>query len=392
MFKNMGLFVLGLVLMAGEAMAQVFPVDAATNTTITSVKGDIVAWGVVFIGVATLTIFAYKRVKSDRRLAEAILAKITVDIVEGRYFEKREEQERTFAELMDRYLNEHVRKQMSQRSFNGYTKNLLPFFYGYTLAEITPKRIVAYKAKRYADGVAPATINRELACMKKAFNLAIREWEWCRKNPVARVSMEQERNRRDRWLSTGEEERLLLAARPWLKDIILFALNTGMRMGEILGLTWVGVDLFRRIVTVFKSKNGERRSIPLNQTALELLMHKYGSRLVDTELVFPSEAQTRLNASNISRSLNLALEKAKMTDFHFHELRHTCATRMVQGGVDLYKVQRLLGHKSPIMTQRYAHHYPESLRAGVDVLDVGRAVSTKLAQLRIVSEGGPASC
>ncbi len=139
---------------------------------------------------------------ADRRLAEAILAKITVDIVEGRYFEKREEQERTFAELMDRYLNEHVRKQMSQRSFSGYTNSLLPFFEGHTLAQITPKLIVEYKAKRYAEGVTPATINRELACMKKAFNLAIREWEWCRENPVARVSMEQERNRRDRWLST----------------------------------------------------------------------------------------------------------------------------------------------------------------------------------------------
>jgi integrase len=113
---------------------------------------------------------------------------------------------------------------------------------------------------------------------------------------------------------------------------------------------------------------------------------------VDTELVFPSEAKTRLNASNISRSLNLALEKAKMTDFHFHDLRHTCATRMVQAGVDLYKVQRLLGHKSPIMTQRYPHHYPESLRAGVEVLDIGRAVSTNLAQLRVVSECAPASC
>jgi integrase len=69
-------------------------------------------------------------------------------------------------------------------------------------------------------------------------------------------------------------------------------------------------------------------------------------------------------------------------DFHFHDLRHTCATRMIQGGVDLYKVQRLLGHKSPIMTQRYAHHYPESLRDGVEALEVGRGVSTKLAQLQ----------
>lgn len=101
---------------------------------------------------------------------------------------------------------------------------------------------------------------------------------------------------------------------------------------------------------------------------------------MDTELVFPSEALTRLNASNISRSLHLALKKAKMTDFHFHDLRHTCATRMVQAGVDLYKVQRLLGH------------YPESLRDGIEALDVGRAVSTKLAHLRVVAEYGPATC
>ena len=204
--------------------------------------------------------------------------------------------------------------------------------------------------------------------------------------------MERENNTRDRWLTVDEETRLFNAAGPWLRELMLVAIHTGMRMGEILGLTWDGVDLFRRTVTVFKSKNGERRTIPLYQTALELLNHKYGSRSVETALVFPSEAQTRLNASNIGRSLNLALEKANMTNFHFHDLRHTCATRMVQGGVDLYKVQRLLGHKSPIMTQRYAHHYPGSLRDGIEVLDAGRVVSTNLAQLRVVSECGPARC
>jgi len=329
---------------------------------------------------------------TDKRLAEAILGQVRVQIIEGRFFEKPTAQQRTFTELMHRYISEHAARRANYRRELTSVKNLKTFFGNPTLDHVTPKRIVAYKNQRYVDGVKPATINRELATLKKAFNLARREWEWCTDNPVCRVSMERENNTRDRWLTVDEETRLLHAAAPWLRDLMLFAIHTGMRMGEILGLTWVGVDLFRRIVTVFKSKNGERRSIPLNQTALELLKHKYGSRLVDTELVFPSEAQTRLNASNISRSLNLALEKAKMTDFHFHDLRHTCATRMVQGGVDLYKVQRLLGHKSPIMTQRYAHHYPESLRAGVEVLDVGRGVSTKLAQLRVVSEGGPASC
>ena len=151
-------------------------------------------------------------------------------------------------------------------------------------------------------------------------------------------------------------------------------------MGEILGLTWAGVDLFRRTVTIFKSKNGQRRTIPLNQTVLELLTHRYATRSRETELVFPSRGNTRLDGSNIRHSLNLALDKVKITDFHFHDLRHTCATRMVQSGVDLYKVQRLLGHTSPMMTQRYAHHYPESLREGVEALESNRTVSTNLAQ------------
>jgi integrase len=329
---------------------------------------------------------------ADKRLAEAILGQVKVQMVEGRFFDKSKEQERTLTELLDRYLSEHAARRANHRREMTSVKNVKAFFGNPTLDQITPKRIVAYKNHRYTDGVKPATINRELASLKKAFNLARREWEWCEDNPVCRVSMERENNTRDRWLTVDEETRLLHAASPWLRELMLFAIHSGMRMGEILGLTWTGIDLFRRTVTVFKSKNGERRTIPLNQTALALLKHKAASRSVETELVFPSKAQTRLNASNISRSLNLALEKTKMTDFHFHDLRHTCATRMVQAGVDLYKVQRLLGHKSPIMTQRYAHHYPESLRNGVEALDVGRTVSTNLAQWRVVAEHGPASC
>jgi site-specific recombinase XerD len=329
---------------------------------------------------------------SDKRLAEAILGQVKVQIIEGRFFEKPTEHQRTFTELMDRYISEHAARRANYRRELTSVKTLKAFFGTPTLEQVTPKHIVAYKNHRYTDGVKPATINRELATLKKAYNLARREWEWCTDNPVCRVSMEQENNTRDRWLSVDEETRLLNAAAPWLRELMIFAIHSGMRMGEILNLTWAGVDLFRRIVTVFKSKNGERRTVPLNQTALELLKHKAGSRSVETELVFPSEAQTRLNASNISRSLHLALEKAKITDFHFHDLRHTCATRMVQAGVDLYKVQRLMGHKSPIMTQRYAHHYPESLRDGVEALDVGRAISTNLAQLRVVSDRGLANC
>ena len=316
----------------------------------------------------------------DKRLAEAVLSKVKVQIIEGRFFEKQEPQERTLAELLDRYASEHAARRANHRRELTSIQNLTGFFGNPRLDHITPKLIVAYKNKRYTDGVKPATINRELATLKKAFNLARREWEWCTENPVCRVSMERENNTRGRWLTMEEEQRLLQTISPRLRDLIIFALNTGMRMGEILALTWAGVDLFRRTVTVFRSKNGERRTIPINSIVLDVLTRKYAARSRMTELVFHSQADTALDGSNIRHGLNAALRVAKIQDFHFHDLRHTFATRIVQAGVDLYKVQRLLGHKSPMMTQRYAHHYPESLREGGEALESGRLVSTKLAQ------------
>lgn len=317
---------------------------------------------------------------ADRRLADAILSKVKVQIIEGQYFEKAVAQSHTFTELMDRYEKEHVLRKLRHRGVKGYMNNLRAFFGDRTLADITPKLIVAYKNKRYEDGKAPATINRELANLKKAFNLALREWEWCHQNPVTRVSMEKENNKRDRWLSEEEESRLLTACAPWLHDLVTFALHTGMRMGEILELTWRGVDFTRRTVTVMRSKNGERRTIPVNETVLRVLKEKARVRSLASDLVFCSKAFTPMESGHLRRSFRLALSKAKIEEFHFHDLRHTFATRLVQAGIDLYKVQQLLGHKSPIMTQRYAHHYPESLRDGVEILDRPRESSTVLAQ------------
>ncbi len=327
---------------------------------------------------------------SDKKLAEAILSKVRVQIVEGKYFDKPKEEARTFGELMDRYLREHASRRSHYRRYVNMVTNLTSHFGNPKLEQVTPKTIVAFKNKRYADGVRPATINRELALMKKAFNLACREWEWTKDNPVCRVSMERENNTRDRWLTCEEERRLLAVAAPWLQDVIVFAIHTGMRCGEILNLTWAGVDLNRRTVTVFKSKNGERRTIPLSHTLVQALQAR--GRRIDSELVFTSAAGTPLDAPNLRRSFRLALKHGQVPDFRFHDLRHTCATRMVQAGVDLYKVQRILGHKSPMMTQRYAHHYPESLRDGVAIFDAGRAFSTNLAQAAIRPEQVSLTC
>lgn len=258
---------------------------------------------------------------TDRRLAEAIVGKVQAQIIEGKFFETLEEKTRTFDELMERYLVEHAAKKSEPRHYRGYFNNLKAFFGGRTLSEITPKLIADYKALRYAAGLKPASINRELASLKKAFNLAVREWEWCRENPVSKVSMEREHNKRDRWLSVEEEARFLQGCAPWLHDLVMFALHTGMRMGEILELTWRGVDFNRRTVMVVRSKNGERRTIPVNETVLSVLRQKSKVRSLTTELVFCSHVYNSMESGHLRRSFRVALGKAKIEDFHFHDLR-----------------------------------------------------------------------
>ena len=158
-----------------------------------------------------------------------------------------------------------------------------------------------------------------------------------------------------------------------------------MRMGEILELTWRAVDVSRRTVTVVRSKNDERRTIPVNQTVLAVLKEKSTLRSLRTELVFCSKVFRPMESGHLRRSFRVALGEAQDRRFSLSRSPHTFATRLVQAGVDLYKVQRLLGHKSPIMTQRYAHHYPESLWGGVEILDRVPRQGTHLGQ----SAGSP---
>lgn len=324
---------------------------------------------------------------TNRALAGSILAKVKILLIEGQYFDSLEERTRTFEELMDRFEREHIVKLASRQTCQVFIKHFREFFGDRTLAEITPKLIVEYKTGRYATGVKPATINRELTCLRKAFNLAKREWEWCRDNPVNRVSMEKGANKRDRWLTEEEATRLLPVCPSWLRELLVFALHTGMRLGEILAVTWNGVDLFRKTVMVFRSKNGERRTVPVNQTVMALLKDKAKVQHLNTDLVFPTRTGTHIDANHLRRAFRTAVMKAGVQDLHFHDLRHhTFATRLVQSGVDLYKVQRLLGHRSPIMTQRYAHHYPESLRDGVEILDRHTRPDTKLTTVSGTSD------
>ena len=321
---------------------------------------------------------------SDKKLAKTIEAKIRTEIVEGKYYERLIGQNKTFKDMMERFMKDYAPtvSMNTQEGYKYYLKNLNRFFGNPGLMSITPKIVAKYKLYRRDYGASPSTVNRELYMLSKAFNLAVKEWEWLKDNPVSRVQKERENNEVDRWLTEDEERRLLGNSPDWLRKIIVFALNTGLRQDELLSLEWNRVNLLRKTIIIQKTKNNRPNTLPLNSIALNVLLKKHEDKVrsLKNDLVFSSQVGTKIGKRNLIRAFALALEKAEIKDFTYHCLRHTFATRLAQNGVDIYKIAKLLNHKDLKNTQRYSHHCPESLMVGVQVLEKFDYNLTTMAQ------------
>jgi integrase len=306
---------------------------------------------------------------ADKKMAQRIFDKIKGEIAEGKWFERLPGEDYTYQEMKDNYLEEYSARKGSSDRDQVSLKHLLPIFGEKIETQITPREISQYKNLRLKEKAAPATVNRELALMKHAFNMARREWEWVKENPVSMVSMEREPPPRDRWLTREEEAKLLACCPGWLHRMIIFSVETGLRRGELVNLKWSDVQMQVRVIVVFGSKTKERRSVPLSQRAFQVL--QVLRRLEETgEFVFVHSAtDMRVNVNTLRTAFDSALKRVRINDFHWHDLRHTFASRLAQAGVDPYTIQRLMGHKSFVTTQRYAHHYVDSLRKGIAVLD-----------------------
>jgi integrase len=321
----------------------------------------------------------------DKKLAQRILDKVKGEIAEGKWFEKLPGEDKTFREMMEKYMVEHSARNKTRKSHNrdrSLLDHLLESFGDLAIVEITPNLISEYKTKRRNEGAAPQTINNETSLMSHAFNLAIKHWEWIKENPVKKVSKEKVNNLIERWLTLEEEQQLLASSPRWLKEIITFAINTGLRLSEILDLKWSRVDMSRKTITILEEqKNKGKDTLPLSEGALTVLKERARVRHGETELVFSSRNATRIGSRNLQRAFYSALKKSGIEKLRFHDLRHTFATRLVQAGVDLYTVQKLGRWKNISMVMRYAHHYPESLRSGVEALDkIKGKVITNLSQ------------
>jgi len=320
----------------------------------------------------------------DRKLATRIFDKLKGDIAEGKWFERSPGEDYSFGDLMKKYLEEYSsvnKARSSHRRDKSLAAHLLQSFKDKYILDITAPMISDYKLQRRRECAAPRTINYELTLMSHAFNIAIREWEWLKDNPVKKVKKERANNAIERWLTREEEERLLSVSAKWLQEIIVFSINTGLRQSEILDLKWSQVDMDRRTIIILEQKNGSVDTLPLNETAIGVLKDRYNQKLSQCDNVFPSNNQTRMSNRNLFRAFGIAADRAKVDNFRFHDLRHTFATRLVQSGVGIYEVQRLGRWRNASMVMRYAHHNSESLRASIEVMDGFKVASiTNLSQ------------
>jgi len=269
------------------------------------------------------------------------------------------------------------RPKTRDRWRNILDKHLLPFFGG-SLRGIRGADAAHYISQRLKDGAAHETVRQELTVLGHILRRAV-EWELLGKNLLLdgqgrllgdlRIKTTPGRIR---FLSEAETAALLEAckARPLLHESVLLALNTGCRRNELLSATRRTVDFERRTLTLQETKNGERRVVPLNETALGALKAalKQSAKPLDKDApLFPFKPLW------LSVFFRRVAKRPGVEDFHLHDLRHCFATSHAQAGTAMRGLQALLGHRTAAMTQRYAHFADDALRAAVDAVQVGGA-------------------
>jgi integrase len=277
-----------------------------------------------------------------------------------------------FPDLTARWMKDHAKvMKRSWTTDRHRIETLKSLCGGKNLSEITPDLVDRYRAERLRSHrpgskslISPTTVNKEVALLKAMLNKAI-TWGYLDVNPLRAVKKLREPDGRLRYLDVEEIERLLAACPPHLSSIVICALHTGMRRGEILGLTWDRVDMKQRVIHVTGTKTGKNRTIPINDLLLDALRHL--PRHLGTDYVFWNhETETRF--VSIKRAWRTALKRAKISGFRFHDLRHTFASHVQMGLGDLRATQALLGHADPRMTMRYAHLSDARLKEAVGSL------------------------
>jgi integrase len=332
--------------------------------------------GIYLRGKSWYFTFVHKRVRYagsigpvSRTLAKEEFTRKKAAAVENRLNPARAKKSPLFNDFADEFVNQK-RSELRSTSLSRIEHSLKPLkrrFGLKRLNDITSFEIEKYRKDRKDAGKADATINRELQALRHMFNKAI-TWGKSSHNPMKQIKLRREENTRLRFLSSEEETKLLESCGESLRSIVIAALNTGFRRAELLSLTWQDVDFERGLVTVQAAyaKNRERRSIPMNRKLRALFEEQKTTGPKSSKIFLNRHGEAYKLATTVFSD---AVRRACIENFHFHDLRHTFASRLVMRGVDLRTIQALMGHKTINMTLRYAHLAPDHLKRAVEVLD-----------------------
>lgn len=290
---------------------------------------------------------------SKKAEAQVVLAKLMEERAQAARGEVRPRH--LLTEAIDRFLDESALKKGTIEGYRFNARTLTRLLGDRHLDEIDRRSLAEFVAIRKRTGVTDATIRRDLAVLGSVFTTAIR-WGWADTSPVTafnKRALKMSRPR-TRFLTREEFDRLHEAASDDLKLILVLAVETGMRKAELLGLTLGSLDLRRREAHLEDTKSSTPRRVPLSprafETVRELLERRSRPR---STFLFCKPDGSRIG--NPKKAFEGACRRARVDDFHFHDLRHTFASWWVQDGGDLYRLSRILGHTTLQMSSRYAH-------------------------------------
>jgi integrase len=310
----------------------------------------------------------WKTLTTNKTMAKQQEAMIKTALMKGEMKSAKCQNLFSFKELAKFYLSHPTVQRQRTLRWKKVTieKQFLPHFGTNSIGCITASMIESFRAGRLKDPgyqgstLKPTTMNRQLALLKHMFSLAVREG-WLDRNPVSLVKLQRENNARDRVLDSDEFAKLQQHSAPHLQAMNVCAYQTGMRLGEILHLTWERVDFKMGFIQLRAedTKTDEARIIPLTPELTGLLKNLYKVRYLQEEHVFLVKGQS---VSSIQTAFNGACRRAGIENFRFHDFRHTAVTNMRRAGIDHLTIMRITGHKTMDVFKRYNSFHQEDLR------------------------------
>jgi integrase len=283
------------------------------------------------------------------------------DLLQGKHFKYSKSKQHTLHDAIDLYGEEIFDQLKDPYTRINHLKFWAKMFGDMSLADIQATHIRNERVK-LRNQCSDSTANRYVASLSALFSFTCKELEWLEDNPCLRIKRLKEPEGRIRMLSHEERNKLILACEqckkyPQMTPIVLLAITTGMRRGEILNLKWTDIDFVAQRIVLRYTKNGEVRSVPLVGPAFDALQLWAKVRSIDNgALVFPSQVEgNSITPFHLYHAWSLIKRDAGLENFRFHDLRHTAASYLVMNGAGLREIGDILGHKTLAMVQRYSH-------------------------------------